>query len=176
MTDDDTAHDSVVIERSFDAPVHLIWQMWTEPEHFKVWYGPGGATVPVAKMDVRVGGTRLVCMEMDTPNGQMQMWFTGEYREIVRNKRLVYTESMSDENGNVVSPADLGMPQGHPATTEVIVELEAVAGCTKMVMTHAGIPGDSAGGTGWGMALDKLAAYVEEQIAPLAPTSSCRSR
>ena len=60
--------------------------MWTEPEHFRSWYGPDGATIPVAKMDVRVGGTRLVCMEMQTPNGAMQMWFTGEYREVVDNR------------------------------------------------------------------------------------------
>jgi uncharacterized protein YndB with AHSA1/START domain len=30
--------DAVVIERSFDAPVDLIWRMWTDPEHFKAWY------------------------------------------------------------------------------------------------------------------------------------------
>ena len=112
MTDNSGSQDAVVIERSFDAPVDLIWQMWTDPEHFKAWYGPDGATIPVAKMDVRVGGTRLVCMEMQTPDGPMQMWFTGEYREVVENERLVYTESMSDENGNVLSPSDMGMPDG----------------------------------------------------------------
>lgn len=108
-------------------------------------------------MDVRVGGTRLVCMEMQTPNGAMQMWFTGEYREVVANERLVYTESMSDEHGNVLSPADMGMPADHPTTTEIIVELEPVDGRTRMVMTHAGVPADSPGATGWNMALDKLA-------------------
>ncbi len=45
--------------------------------------------------------------------------------------------------------------------TEVRVELEDVAGRTKMVLTHAGIPADSPGATGWAMALDKLAAHVE---------------
>src|SRR5262245_871095 len=131
MTDDTASQDSVVIERSFDAPIAVIWQMWTEPEHFKAWYGPSGAIVPVAKMDIRVGGSRLVCMEVETPAGMMRMWFTGEYREIVENKRLVYTESMSDEEGNVVSPLDMGMPQGYPTTTLVTVELEDVAGRTK---------------------------------------------
>ena len=163
MTEDDATDTAVVIECSFDASADLIWQMWTEPEHFKAWYGPSGATIPVAKMDVRVGGTRLVGMEMETPNGPMQMWFTGEYREIVRDKRLVYTESLSDADGNVLSPSDMGMPEGHPVTTEVTVELEDVAGRTKMVMTHAGIPADSPGASGWAMAFDKLAAYVEEQ-------------
>ena len=161
MTDDPSSRDAVVIERTFDAPVDLIWQMWTDPEHFKQWYGPAGATIPVARMDVRVGGTRLVCMEVQTPGGPMQMWFTGEYREVIENKRLVYTESMSDENGNVLAPSDTGMPRGHPTTTEVRVELEDVGGSTNMVMTHAGVPGDSPGAAGWAMALDKLAAHAE---------------
>ncbi len=161
MTDDNDSQDAVMIERTFDAPANLIWQMWTEPEHFKAWYGPDGATIPVAKMDVRVGGSRLVCMEMETPNGLMQMWFTDEYREVVGNERLVYTESMSDRDGNVLSPSAMGMPEGHPATTEVIVDLEDAGGRTRMVMTHAGVPKDSPGAAGWAMALDKLAARVE---------------
>jgi uncharacterized protein YndB with AHSA1/START domain len=166
MTQNDGSQDAVVIERSFDARVDVIWQMWTDPEHFKAWYGPDGATIPVAKMDVRVGGARLVCMEMQTPNGAMQMWFTGEYLEVVDNERLVYTESMSDENGNVMSPSDMGMPEGHPATTEVRVELEDAGGRTKMVMTHAGIPADSPGAAGWAMAFDKLAARLERRNNP----------
>ncbi len=96
-------------------------------------------------MDVRVGGTRLVCMEMQTPNGPMQMWFAGEYQEVVENERLVYTESMADEHGHLVSPADMGMPEGHPMTTQIRVELEDVDGVTKMVRTHAGIPEGSPG-------------------------------
>ncbi|HZC54018.1 MAG TPA: SRPBCC domain-containing protein [Mycobacterium sp.] len=160
---DNASRDAVVIERSFEAPAELIWQMWTEPEHFKAWYGPGGAAVPVAKMDVRVGGSRLVCLEVATPDGRKQMWFTGQYREVVANRRLVYTESISDEHGNVLSPSQLGMPDAHPTTTEVTVELEDLGGRTKMVMTHVGVPADSPGAAGWTMALDKLAAHLTAQ-------------
>jgi uncharacterized protein YndB with AHSA1/START domain len=160
MTDIRDFREAVVIERSFDAPVELVWQMWTDPRHFAGWFGPIGATIPVAKMDVRVGGRRLVSMEVQTPGGLMQMWFTGEYREVVENRRLVYTEAMSDENGNVVSPTDMGMPAEHPTTTEIRVELEDIGGRTKMVLTHAGIPADSPGAAGWTMALDKLAARI----------------
>jgi uncharacterized protein YndB with AHSA1/START domain len=160
MTDSFSSQDAVRIERSFDAPVDLIWQMWTDPKHFAAWYGPAGATMPVAEMDVRVGGTRLVCMEVTTPNGPMQMWFTGEYRDVIENKRLVYTESISNQNGDIVAPSDMGMPPGHPTTTEVRVELQDLGGRTKMVMTHVGIPADSPGATGWAMAIDKLAAHI----------------
>jgi uncharacterized protein YndB with AHSA1/START domain len=160
MTNTNGSQDVVVIERSFDAPVDLVWQMWTDPEHFAAWYGPDGASIPVAEMDVRVGGTRLISMQVQTPNGAMQMWFAGEYREVIDNTRLVYTEFMSDENGDVLSPADMGMPAGHPTTTEVRVELEDLGGRTKMVLRHVGIPADSPGAAGWAMALDKLTAQV----------------
>jgi uncharacterized protein YndB with AHSA1/START domain len=164
MSDAKAPDDAVVIERGFDAPVDLVWQMWTDPDDFKAWYGPDGASIPVAQMDVRVGGRRLVCMEVQSPEGPMRMWFTGEYREVVASERLVYTESMSDEHGNVMSPSEMGMPEGHPTTTVVRVELEDVGGRTKMVMTHAGIPEDSPGAAGWTMALDKLAAHLESRI------------
>jgi uncharacterized protein YndB with AHSA1/START domain len=159
MTDNGSA-TSVVIERNFDAPVELIWQMWTVPEHFAAWYGPDGATIPVANFDVRVGGARLLRMDVTTPNGPMRMWLTGQYLEVVENERLVFTESMSDEHGNVLSPAEIGMPEGHPTTTEVRVQLEDVGGRTKMVLTHVGIAEGSPGAAGWTMALDKLAAYL----------------
>ena len=149
-------NDQIVIERVLNAPIGLIWQMWTEPEHFKKWYGPNGATIPVAEMDVRIGGKRLICMEMRG----MKMWTVGEDTTIVPNTRLAYTESMADENGNVVSPSAMGMPKGYPATTEVIVALEDIGGRTKMVMTHAGMPADSGADGGWNQAFDKLADHI----------------
>ncbi|MFC1923065.1 SRPBCC domain-containing protein [Chloroflexota bacterium] len=158
MTNSTGSEDAVVIERTFDAPVDLIWQMWTQPEHFKNWYGPNGFTVPVADMDIRVGGKRLICMA--SLDGSMKMWTTGEYTEIVPNERLVYTESQADENGNVVSPSAMGMPDGYPTTTEVTVLLEDLGGRTKMVMTHAGVPSDSGANAGWEQAFDKLTAVL----------------
>ncbi len=160
MTDTNGAEGSMVIERTLDAPVSLIWQMWTDAEHFKAWYGPQGAVIPVAEMDVQVGGKRKVCMEMETPGGPMQMWFVGEYREVVENQRLVYTESMADPDGNVLSPEAMGMPEDSPDTTEVIVELVDLGGSTKMVMTHVGVPAGSPGEGGWNMAIDKLVAHA----------------
>ena len=162
MNDSSLSEDAVVIERVFDAPVDLIWQLWTQPEHFKKWYGPKGFTVPVAEMDVRVGGKRLICME--SPDGSMKMWTTGEYTEIVPNERIVYTESMADENGNVVSSSAQGTKDGPPATTEVIVVLEELDGRTRMIMTHAGVPADSRAGDGWTQAFDKMTDHIETAL------------
>jgi uncharacterized protein YndB with AHSA1/START domain len=133
--------------------------LWTQPEHFKKWYGPNGFTVPVAEMDVRVGGKHLYGMA--SPDGSMKMWSTGEYTEVVPNERLVYTDGPADENGNVVSPSAMGMPDGYPATTEVTVLLEDLGRRTKMVMTHAGVPADSGAGDAWEQAFAKMADHIE---------------
>ncbi len=158
MNESTISKEAVVIERIFDAAVDLVWQMWSDPDHFTKWYGPKGFTIPVANMDMRVGGKRLICMA--SPDGSMKMWTTGEYTEIVPNQRLAYTESPADEQGNVVSPSAMGMPEGYPTTTEVTVVLEDLGGRTKMVMTHAGIPADSPGASGWNQAFDKLADHI----------------
>jgi uncharacterized protein YndB with AHSA1/START domain len=165
MADRAGSRDAVVIDRTFDAPIEVVWQLWTDPQHFAAWYGPNGATILVAAMEVRVGGARRVGMDVQTPNGPMRMWFTGEYQEVVQPRRLVYTESLSeslsDADGTLVSPSALGMPDGHPVVTEVIVEFEDLDGRTRMVLTHLGIPADSPGATGWAMALEKLAARIQ---------------
>ena len=156
MSEHDGSRRDVRMERTFDAPVALVWQLWTDPAHFAAWYGPDGATIPAATMDVRVGGSRRVCMEVRTPNGPTQMWFVGEFREVVEGRRLVYTESMSAEPGG--APA-AGV--GEHAATEVRVEFEDLGSRTRLVLVHAGIPHDSPGAAGWEMALDKLATQLE---------------
>jgi uncharacterized protein YndB with AHSA1/START domain len=158
--------DAVSIERTYDAPPSVVWQMWTNPTHFAAWFGPEGASVEIVCMEVRVGGTRLVAMHVDTPGGRRDMWFTGEFLEVDEPNRLVYTESMADENGNVLTPAEIGMPASHPTTTEVHVSLNEADGRTVMTMTHVGIPAGSPGAAGWTMAFDKL----ERRLAALDDT------
>ena len=139
---------SVVIEREFAARVDVVWRLWTEPSLFAEWYGPTGATIPVAEMDVRPGGARRIAMAMETPNGPMTMWFVGDYREVAENQRLVYSEAMADEAGNHAP--------GHPDTV-VTVEFEDLGESTRIVLTHDGVPAGSPGEMGWQMALDSLA-------------------
>ncbi|MEM1104670.1 MAG: SRPBCC domain-containing protein, partial [Pseudomonadota bacterium] len=77
---------------------------------------------------------------------------------------------MCDEAGDVLSPASMGMPEGHPETTVVIVEVEEVGGKTRMKLTHMGVPAGSGGAGGWGQAVEKMAAALAElgQRAPRA--------
>ncbi|MEY1556037.1 SRPBCC domain-containing protein [Yoonia sp. R2331] len=148
------------IERTFDAAIDAVWAMWTDPAMFQKWYGPMGMTVPMAEMDVRVGGTRKIAMEMVTPDRTMKMYFTGVYKEVNPTSRLVYTEAMCDADGTLIPPSQMGMPEGTPDITEVIVELRAEGDKTAMTMVHVGVPAGSPGEGGWNQAIDKLEAML----------------
>lgn len=146
----DTA--DLTLERDLDAPIGLVWQMWTDPTHFAAWYGPTGATISVDEMDVRVGGRRSISMEMTTPDGAKTMHFVGEYVEVDEPHRVVYTESMADADG---AP----LPGDHRAT-QVTVALTERGERTALTLVHAGVAADSPGAMGWNMALDELEARL----------------
>jgi uncharacterized protein YndB with AHSA1/START domain len=81
--------DQILITREFDAPKHLVYRAWTEPELVRRWWHANRGEMTVADIDLRVGGTwRFV---MVTPDG-FEVAFHGEYREIVPNERIVSTE------------------------------------------------------------------------------------
>lgn len=163
MSNSDTA-PAVIITRTFDAPIDTVWSMFAEAEHFGAWYGPQGAELEVQRFEPEPGGGRLVCMRMPTPQGTHEMWFTGEFVELDPPTRLVYTESVCDATGRILTAAEMGMPDGAPTTTRVVVDLTSVGsaadGSTQLTLTHEGIPAGSPGEMGWQMALDKLAARL----------------
>ena len=87
------------------------------------------------------------------------MYSTGSYNEVVPMERLVYTDSFSDAEGNVTSPAEMGMP----TTMDVTVTFVHSDGKTTVTVSHVGY-GASAehAGMGWEQAFEKLAAILAE--------------
>jgi uncharacterized protein YndB with AHSA1/START domain len=80
--------------RLFDAPVALVFEAMTRPEHVREWWGRlgEGYSVPVCEIDFRVGGAwRFVNRH---PHGEAA--FHGEYREIDPPGRVVFTEIFED--------------------------------------------------------------------------------
>lgn len=148
----------VRIERVFDAPIDRVWALWTTAEHFQNWYGPQGMQVNVREMDVREGGQRRFSMSL--PERGITMHFIGAFKEVTEPSRLVYTESLCDEDGQVLSPSSQGMPSDQPEVTEIVIELTEETGKTRMVLTHIGVPADSGAARGWSQAMDKLEAQL----------------
>lgn len=147
--------EELVIRRVFDAPVESVWNAWTDPRKLALWCGPEGFTSPSYKVDLRVGGKYLFCMR--SPEGQ-DYWSTGVYREIVPLKRIVFTDSFADSEGNVVAASYYGMKGYWPLELTVTVTFRKEGNGTVMTLQHDGIPRDMKSDceAGWSGSFDKL--------------------
>jgi len=79
----------VLIERSFAAPLPLVWRAHTEPALVQRWMiGPPGHSMPVCELDVREGGHYRYVWQM--PEGVMTA--SGTFVEVVVREKLVFTQ------------------------------------------------------------------------------------
>ena len=86
--------EKFVINRSFDAPIDLMYDLWTQPEHLSQWLAPTGFTMQFLSVDIRPGGRSFWMM---TDNATVKMYGRAEYLELVRPHRIVYTQQFCDE-------------------------------------------------------------------------------
>jgi uncharacterized protein YndB with AHSA1/START domain len=105
---------NLVITRVFDAPVQAVWKAWTDSQDIMQWWGPTGFTCPLAEIDLRVGGTSLVCMRAPADFGGQDMYSTWTYQAIVPMQQIDFIHNLADEHGQKVDPAQMGMPPDFP--------------------------------------------------------------
>jgi uncharacterized protein YndB with AHSA1/START domain len=115
-------HD-LVITRVFDVPVEQVWKAWTDADYVKQWWGPNGFTAPVANLDVREGGTSLVCMSSPEYGTNYSTW---EYRKIVPMQRIDYIHNLADQDGNKIDPTAIGMPPDFPQDQLQRIDFKAI--------------------------------------------------
>ncbi len=83
----DTRDRELILSRKLDAPVELVWEVWTKPEHIAQWWGPNGFTNTISQMDVRPGGEWNLVMH--GPDGR-DYKNKSIFKEIVPLKKIVY--------------------------------------------------------------------------------------
>lgn len=82
-----TADRELRLSRKLNAPIDLVWEVWTTPEHIANWWGPNGFTNTIHKMDLKPGGEwDLVMHGPDGTNYKNKSIF----KEIILHKKLVY--------------------------------------------------------------------------------------
>ena len=109
--------NQIVLTRVFDAPRHLVWDAFTQPELLKKWFGPRGWSLSVCDVDLRVGGGfRFV---MRGPDGQ-EMGMRGVYRELSRPGRSVHVESFDDYPGESIVTAVFTEQNGKTTLTATV--------------------------------------------------------
>lgn len=141
-------NDELLIERVFDAPVELVYRVWTRPEHLMKWWGPKTFEPIGVEQDFREGGAYRYGMR--SAEGR-EVWKSGVFQEIVPNARIVMTFRWEDgawDVDNLITVTFLSMASGrtllrfHQAPFKTVEARDA----------HTG---------GWNSLLDKLTAYLE---------------
>ena len=75
------------LTKLLNAPVEKVWEVWSNPEHIKHWWGPNGFTNIITKMDLQPGGEWLLVMH--GPDGT-DYKNKAVFKEIIKHKKIVY--------------------------------------------------------------------------------------
>jgi uncharacterized protein YndB with AHSA1/START domain len=135
---------SLEVRRVIAAPRERVFRAWTSPHEFQRWHAPGAMTVPVAEVDLRVGGRYRITMR--GPDGDEHR-VTGTYRIVEPPARLVYTWQWET---------------GHDATESLVtVEFLDRGDSTELVLRHERFANERQRASheqGWTSILERLAA------------------
>lgn len=86
--------DRFVINRSFDAPIELMFKMWTDPNHISQWLPPAGLTMDCLRAEIVPGGSSFIRMQ-----GQgITMYGKFRYQQIEKPHLIVYTQEFCDKD------------------------------------------------------------------------------
>ena len=86
-------HNDLVLERTLDAPIDLVWKAYTDPEHLKQWFSPKPYEITECELELTPGGIFRIRMQgpdgFDTGHG-----VPGCVLEVVENERLTWTSAL----------------------------------------------------------------------------------
>ena len=102
---DNVTERQLKFSRTLNAPVELVWEVWTNAEHLKHWWGPDGVTNTIKKMDLKPGGEFIVAMH--NPDGVVHE-LEIEFREIVKHKKIAYEQLNHFKNFGTVEFESMG--------------------------------------------------------------------
>ncbi len=164
-----TGKEKFVINRTFEAPIKTMFEMWTNPKHFSKWLAPTGFNMEFIRSDIKTGGSTFYFMSNDSG---MKMYGRAHYKEITCPNKLVYTQEFCDANEKPARhpmaptwPATMmttvTLTEENPEQTRVTVEWEVVGDYTKEEL-ETFIKGRAGMTMGWTGSFDKLEEYLEK--------------
>jgi uncharacterized protein YndB with AHSA1/START domain len=109
----------------------LVFNAWTNRQYLERWFATDGCTIRYKKLDVSVGGTFHSCIS-DPVFGDC--WCIGVYKEIIKNKKIVYSAIIADEKGKPTQPASIGMDPEWPMETWVTITFRELNGITEVTL------------------------------------------
>ena len=165
-----TGKEKFFINRTFEVPLNVMFDVWSKPEHLSKWLPPTGFDMEFVRADLRPGGSSFYFM---SGPGGMKMYGHIDYQEITKPSRLVYTQQFCDEHEKVsrhpMSPTwpetmltTIELTAEGPDRTRVTVMWEPVGAVTPeeletFINAKAGMT------QGWTGSFDKLEEYLAKK-------------
>lgn len=149
---------TLIIKRMLNAPPELAFKAWTSAEHIQQWMRPEpGLTIPLASMDLRVGGKYRI--QMKRADGDF-CTAVGVFKEVKPPERLVYTWDYEKDGRG----AEFGEVEGNASL--VTVEFLKRGKQTEFVLTHSRfgtVESRDNHARGWGKGVESFAEFVERK-------------
>jgi uncharacterized protein YndB with AHSA1/START domain len=120
------------IERTYDATIEEVWELWTSKEGIESWWGPEGFDVTVASLDLRPGGELIYVMTAVAPE---QVAFMKQARmPLATECRVTYTEVLPRSRVAYKTLTDF-IPGVPPYEVATVVDFRSLAEGVRMVIT-----------------------------------------
>jgi uncharacterized protein YndB with AHSA1/START domain len=149
---------TLIVRRLLKATPELAFQTWTSAKHIQQWMRPEpGMEVPMASMDLRVGGKFRI--QMKNPDGEFYT-AVGVFNEVKAPSRLVYTWDWEKDGSGV----EFGEVEGKPSL--ITVEFLAQGERTEFVLTHsrfATVETRDSHARGWDKIVGCFATFVDKE-------------
>jgi uncharacterized protein YndB with AHSA1/START domain len=124
MTPSSVAHDTFVIERTYDIPIDQVFGAWADPLLKARWFaGSAEALGAGYELDFRVGGQEV---NRGGPPGGPVYSYQSEFRDIVPGQRIVYTYEMHADEARI-------------SVSVATVEFRSQGASTQLVLTEQGV-------------------------------------
>lgn len=162
-----TGQSSFIINRTFQAPIARVFELWTHPEHLAQWLPPVGTELRFLRSEIAPGKSTFFVIS--GAHGTMHV--RAEYLTIEPPTRIVYVQQFVDEHEQPAAapgaehwPAKLRntvvFTEDEPGYTRVSVKTEPYGDTTAAEL--AAFVDERSGMTlGWTGSFDKLEALLE---------------
>ncbi len=113
----------ITIERTYEASIEDVWELWTTKEGIESWWGPDGFTTKVHELDLRAGGKLCYAMTAVGPSQVTFMKSAG--MPLTTEGRINYTEVIAHQRLAYIHLADF-IPGVEPYDVTTVVEFHAL--------------------------------------------------
>ena len=167
LAKESSGKEQFVINRSFDAPLELMFEMWTNPEHIAQWLAPTGFTMEFRQSKSEAEGNTFYFM---TNGNGVDFYGRKRILEMRKPDRVVYTQQFCDKDENISRhPLAPTWPETMLTTVELTAEGQnrtrvtvtwEVYGATTKEELETFIQSKAGMNQGWAGSFNKLDDYL----------------